>query len=324
PDLVLLDVVMPKISGLDILVQVRKAPECKNVPIVILTASTSAETKASALHLGATDFLAKPVDPSELIPRVRNMLVVKAHHDHLEAYTEQLEKAVQVRTTELAASRKHVIECLARAAEYRDDSTGKHILRVGRYAGLIAQQLGFSDEQVELIEQSAQLHDVGKIAVPDNILKKDSELDPAETELMRKHCVYGLQIIQPMSERDLDVVRKHPELCDRVLIDSSPVVQIAGRIALSHHERWDGTGYPLGLAGEDIPIEGRITAVADVYDALSSSRPYKPPIPREKCFEFMMAEADKHFDRQILNAFMERSTDIIRIQMEFADVGSDS
>lgn len=324
PDLVLLDVVMPKVSGLDILVQLRNSSERKNIPVIILTASTSAETKASALRLGATDFLAKPVDPSELIPRVRNVLVVKAHNDHMKAYTEQLEKAVRLRTTELAASRKHVIECLARAAEYRDDSTGKHILRVGRYAGLIAQQLGFSEEQAELIEQAAQLHDVGKIAVPDQILKKDTDLDPAEIELMRMHCVYGLQIIQPMSERDSDVLRKHPELCDRVLIDSSPVVQIAGRIALSHHERWDGTGYPLGLAGEDIPIEGRITAVADVYDALSSSRPYKAPFPREKCFEFMQAEADKHFDRRILNAFIERSTDIVRIQMEFANVHPDS
>ncbi len=323
PDLVLLDIVMPKVSGLDILEQMRVTRGCENVPVVILTASTDPATKLSALELGATDFLSKPVDPSELIPRVRNVLVVKAHRDHLAAYAEQLERAVQQRTFELAVSRQQIIQCLARAAEYRDDDTGRHIVRVGRYAGVIANQLGFSDQQVEDIEQAAQLHDVGKIAIPDEILKKEHSLEPAEYELMKKHCVFGTKIIRPLGGRDLQSLRLHPELGARMLsVESSPLIKIAARIALTHHERWDGGGYPIGLAGEDIPIEGRITAVADVFDALSSRRPYKSAIPRLKCFEIMAAEAGKQFDPKVLKAFFERAEDIVQIQLEDVDDAS--
>jgi putative two-component system response regulator len=320
PDLVLLDIVMPKVSGLDILAQVRETPEFGNLPVVILTASTDPATKLSALELGATDFLSKPVDPSELIPRVRNVLLMKTHQDQLEAYTEQLEKAVQMRTFELALSRKHLIECLARAAEYRDDATGKHIIRVGRYAGVIARELGLSVEVVEDIEQAAQLHDVGKIAIPDEILKKPGSLEPAEYELMRKHCVLGLKIMQPLDAREAKILKSHPEFGARILsIESSPIIKMAARIALTHHEHWDGSGYPIGLAGEDIPIEGRITSVADVFDALSSARPYKRAIPRQKCFEIMATEAGKQFDPQVLQAFFARSSDIVRIQLEDVD-----
>lgn len=320
PDLVLLDILMPEVSGLDILRMVRERPGFENLPVVILTASTAPETKHTALQLGATDFLAKPVDPSELIPRVRNMLVVKAHQDHLEAYAEQLEQAVQQRTQELAISRQHVIECLARAAEYRDDDTGQHIIRVGRYAGVIAAELDFSPEYCRQIEQAAQLHDVGKIAIPDGILKKKGKLDEAEYELMQKHCIYGHKVIQPYSDAEKLTVRAHAEMGARILnVSSSEIIRMAGRIALTHHEWWDGSGYPIGLAGEDIPIEGRITAVADVFDALSSPRPYKKAFPRAKCFEIMSDESGTHFDPNVLQAFFARSAEIVRIQMEGVD-----
>lgn len=320
PDLVLLDVVMPNVSGLDILQMVRSNPSTESLPVVILTASTDPETKLSALRLGATDFLAKPVDPSELIPRVRNMLVVKAHQDHLAAYAEQLEHAVQMRTFELAASRKHVIECLARAAEYRDDDTGRHIVRVGRYAGIIADELGFSADQVDQIEMAAQLHDVGKIAIPDGILKKNDKLSADEYEFMQKHCSFGHKIIQPMSEADSHLLRSHPELGAEILkVESSEIIRMAARIALTHHEKWDGSGYPIGLAGEDIPIEGRITAVADVFDALSSSRPYKKAFPREKCFGILESESGKHFDPAVIEAFFARQHDVVLIQLDNVD-----
>ena len=321
PDLVLLDIVMPNVNGLEILKAVRQLPGLESLPVVILTASTDPETKQSALQLGATDFLAKPVDPIELIPRVRNLLVVKSHQDQLAAHAERLERAVRQRTRELAVSRKHVIECLARAAEYRDDDTGQHIIRVGRYAGLIAEELGFSAEFCEQLEQAAQLHDVGKIAIPDSILKKEGALDADEYELMQKHCMFGNKIIKPIELSDRNRLRAHPELGARILsVESSEIIRMASRIALTHHEWFDGTGYPIGLAGEDIPIEGRITAVADVYDALSSARPYKKPFPRAECFRIMKSESGTHFDPAVLEAFFARSHDITGIQLESADV----
>ena len=194
PDIVLLDVVMPNVSGLDILRQLRKDDRTKNIPVLILTASTDRETRLVALQRGATDFLAKPVDPSELVPRVRNALVVKAHQDHLQRYAQQLEDEVRQRTAELDLSRREIIECLARAAEYRDDTTGKHIVRVGRYAAAVARQLGLPPEHVDLIEQASQLHDVGKIGIPDDILRKNGKLDFEEFALMKRHCVYGQKI----------------------------------------------------------------------------------------------------------------------------------
>lgn len=321
PALVLLDIVMPHVSGLDILQEVRASPHHENLPVVILTAATDPETKLTALRMGATDFLAKPVDPSELIPRVRNMLVVKAYQDHLQAYAEQLEVAVQQRTTELAESRKHVIECLARAAEYRDDDTGRHIIRVGKYAGLIAHELGFSADDCVQIEQAAQLHDVGKIAIPDALLRKEDCLEEAEYELMRKHCLFGHKIIQPPEDHSQSIFQAHPELGARILnVGSSELIRVAARIALTHHEWWDGTGYPIGLAGEDIPIEGRITAVADVFDALSSARPYKRAYPRAKCFEIMAEESGSHFDPNVLDAFFRRHEEIVQIQLNNVDV----
>jgi len=321
PDLVLLDIVMPNVSGLDILEEIRRRPQSQNLPVVILTASTDPETKLTALQLGATDFLAKPVDPSELTPRVRNMLIVKEHADHLEAHAERLEKAVQQRTEELALSRKHVIECLARAAEYRDDDTGRHIVRVGRYAGIIAEELGYDNEYCDQIEQAAQLHDVGKIAIPDAILKKRGQLDEADYDLMKKHCLFGHKIIRPMGNTDTQVLRSHPELGAQILrVESSAVIRMAARIALTHHEKFDGSGYPIGLAGQDIPIEGRITAVADVFDALSSERPYKKPFPRERCFEIMRGESGTHFDPMVLDAFFRRSKEIVAIQLDSVDM----
>jgi putative two-component system response regulator len=321
PDVVLLDVMMPQVDGLAILEAVRADPALRYLPVIILTASNEARTKQRALELGATDFLHKPVDPSELLPRVHNVLMFKAYQDHLKRYAEELEEAVRLRTAEVEASRQDLIFCLARAAEFRDDDTGHHILRVGRYAGMIAAQLGFNNKFVKLIEQAAQLHDVGKIGIPDSILLKPSTLDPEEFETIKKHCGFGKRIILPLPDTEWTRLKTHTNIGSRIMdVASSPVLIMAARIAVTHHEKWNGTGYPLGLAGEDIPIEGRIVAVADVYDALSSARPYKPPFPREQCVSIMQDQRGIHFDPGVLDAFVARIEDVVQIQIEYADL----
>jgi putative two-component system response regulator len=311
---------MPEVSGLEILRLARLDATLFSTPFVVLTASCDARIKAEALRLGAADFLAKPVDPSELGPRVRNVLAAKAHRDHLERDNEELERRIREATAELEASRREVIHCLARAAEYRDDDTGQHVIRVGRYAGLIARELGFDEEAIDQLELAAQLHDVGKIGIPDAILLKPGKLDPDEFERMKRHCKFGKNIIHPISESELDRLRTHTEVGAKILAGpSSPILRLASLIAQTHHERYDGSGYPLGLAGEDIPLEGRIVAVADVFDALSSARPYKPPFPRETCFEILREGRGTHFDPTVLDAFFRRQSEIIRVQIECMD-----
>lgn len=321
PDCIVLDVMMPRVNGLDLLRTVRANPELTHTPILILTASCERETKLQALDAGATDFLEKPVDPAELLPRVRNALTIKAHQDQLQRQAGALEAAVRKRTEELAASRLEVVQCLARAAEFRDDNTGRHVVRVGRYAGIIGKKLGLDDEYVHLLELAAQLHDVGKIGIPDDVLLKSGALSPEEFDVIQRHCGYGKKVFEQVSEQDRLTLQQHATLGARMLdCTSSPLIQIAARTALTHHERWDGTGYPLGLAGEDIPLEGRITAVADVFDALSSRRPYKPAFPLAKCFQILEEGRGKHFDPAILDAFLEARNEIIAVQLEYADV----
>jgi putative two-component system response regulator len=320
PDILLLDIMMPHVSGLEILSAVRKNERSVHLPVVILTAANEQSIKRQAIELGASDFLSKPVDPSELIPRVRNVLIVKQHADHLEKYSQELEAEVLRRTAELARSRQEVIHCLARAAEFRDDDTGRHVLRVGRYARLVAEELGWRGEQLEMLEQAAQLHDIGKIGIPDSILLKPGKLEPEEMEMMRKHSAFGKKITQSIPEHDLNVLRRHTELGSRLLeTTESPILALAATIAMSHHEKWNGTGYPLCLAGEDIPIAGRITAVADVFDALSSKRPYKPAFPFDKCIQILEDGRGSHFDPLVLDAFFRRRQEIAQTQIRYAD-----
>jgi putative two-component system response regulator len=191
---------------------------------------------------------------------------------------------------------------------------------VGSYARIIAEQLGFSEEQLAILEPAAQLHDVGKIGIPDAILLKPGKLTPEEFELMQKHCGYGKKIVECLPLSEATIVRSHVELGAKIMeLGRSPILELAKRIALTHHERWDGSGYPLGLAGEDIPLEGRITAVADVFDALSSKRSYKPAFPLKKCFEILEEGRAKHFDPAVLDAFFARRNEIVEVQMALAD-----
>lgn len=320
PDLVLLDLMMPHISGLDILRKLRHDATLAHTPTIILSATTDHDTRVEALRTGANDFLNKPIDPSELIPRVGNLLVLKRHQDRLEDYSRELEQAVRERTAQLEASRRDILHCLARAAEFRDDDTGNHVIRVGRYARLIAEGLGLGPRYASDIEQAAQLHDVGKIGISDDVLKKPGKLTEEEFRLMQKHANLGKRVLQRLSPQMETALRDHAHIGANVLgAANSPVLDMASRIALTHHEWWDGTGYPLGLQGEDIPLEGRITAVADVFDALSTKRCYKDAFPLEKCFQIMTDEKGRHFDPEILEAFFRKRKEIVEIQMHCAD-----
>ncbi|MCC9643190.1 response regulator [Rhodopirellula sp. JC740] len=319
PDVLLLDINMPNVDGIQILERVRQDPRFKHLPVLILTANTDERIKLVCLELGATDFLLKPVDPMDLTPRVRNSLQSKSFQDRLQHHAAELELKVEQRTRELEASRREVIYCLARAAEMRDNDTGNHVIRVGRFAGIIAGGMGLPDWFVRDIEMAAQLHDVGKIAIPDGILLKPGKLEPEEFEVIQNHVKFGHQIIQPHTGSDARRMRSHVELGADMLSNGSALMRLAASIAQTHHERFDGTGYPLGLAGNDIPLEGRITAVADVFDALSAERPYKKAMPREKCFAILEEGRGTHFDPEVLDAFFECTKEIVRVQLDYMD-----
>jgi putative two-component system response regulator len=209
---------------------------------------------------------------------------------------------------------------LARAAEYRDNETGAHVIRVGKYCGVIAEELGFGQDYCHQIEMAAQLHDVGKIAIPDAILLNPGRLDKEEFEVMKNHCSLGCEIMEPLSESNAEIT--HQQTGAGGFTDDgvdSPMLELAAVIAGTHHEKWDGTGYPNGLVGDKIPIEGRICCVADVYDALCSERPYKPAFPMQKCLEIMLSERETRFDPIVLDAFFRRLSDIEKIRLNYDD-----
>jgi putative two-component system response regulator len=321
PDVVLLDYLMPGLTGLQILERRRDEPALGHAPVLLLTASSDQNVKVRALELGATDFLNKPVEPTELVARMRNVLAMKRHHDHLVGYSSRLESEVRARTAELEHSRTEVILCLARAAEYRDRDTGYHIVRVGRYAGVIARAMGFTEAQAAEIGLAAQLHDVGKIGVPDEVLRTTDEFETSDVR-MQRHCAIGKSIVQtlPDSVSWPDALTFGGDANAGVTVfNRSPILDMAARIALTHHERWDGTGYPLGLAGEQIPIEGRIVAVADAFDALSRTCPGEPTWPREQCFAVLEEGRGSRFDAAVVDALRQCLPEAIQIQIRFAE-----
>ena len=320
PDVVLLDIMMPHVTGLDILAERQKSKALHHVPFIILSANAENRIKRDALKLGATDFLNKPVDPSDLILRVQNALIVKRHHDHLANYAAELEREVNARTRQIERSREQIIHCLARAAEYRDNETGEHVIRVGKYCRVIADELGMSESFCREIELAAQLHDVGKIGIPDSVLLNPGRLSLEEFEVMKQHCCLATQIMEPLANSEGERIRRHADMGAFIMegVDS-PMLELAASIAKTHHEKWDGTGYPAQLKGEEIPIEGRICCVADVYDALCSDRPYKQSFPIKKCLEIMLSERGTRFDPIVLDAFFDRIDEIEQIRAAHDD-----
>jgi putative two-component system response regulator len=305
PDVILLDLMMPDVSGLDILEVMQSDEKLKRIPVIILTASSDRESRLKALQLGATDFLAKPLDPEELAPRIRNALLMRSYENHFLGQAETLEEIVRDRTRELCASRLGLVHCLARAAEHRDDDTGKHILRVGRYAALIAREADLPGPFIEMLELAAQLHDVGKIGIADAILLKPGRLTDDERSSMELHAQVGADVLNAHDDILGNAMIRHAELGELIPQSSrSPLTKLAASIALTHHEKWDGSGYPNGLSETDISIEGRITAIADVFDALRSARPYKEAFSFDRSFDILLEGRGQHFDPELLDYFV--------------------
>jgi putative two-component system response regulator len=317
-DVVVIDAELPNEGGLECLAQIRQmSPE---IPVLFAVHAEDTTTKRIALERGVNDFLYRPMDPAELILRVSNALALKAHREHFRNWQDRLEREVQLRTVEMQRTRLEVIYCLGRAAEYRDQENGRHVIRVSRYAGLIARTLDLPSTEAILIEEAAPLHDIGKIGVPDHILLKPTRLDADELAQMRKHCNVGAQLCDVLDDNDGRELRRHTQMGQQLVMGESSVLKMAGVIALSHHERWDGKGYPLGLSGEHIPLPGRIVAVADAFDALSSRRPYRAAFPLDKCFEILRSERGQQFDPKVVDAFLICIKQVMQIHHDLGDL----
>lgn len=305
--LMLLDVMMPGIDGYEVIRRVRQDSTHRQLPIVLVTAFRDKEERVKGIEAGCDDFLSKPVDKMELLARVRSLLKVKAYNDLMSKYREDLESEVSSRTEELrqafegirAASLETIVR-LSRAAEYKDQDTGAHILRMSHYAAAVARKLGLSEKDVETILYAAPMHDIGKIGIPDHILMKPAKLDAEEWEVMKSHAPIGARILEG-SDAD--------------------VIQLGETIAGTHHEKWNGEGYPMGLKGEDIPMSGRIAAIADVFDALTSKRPYKEPFSLGHSFSIITEGRGTHFDPAVVDAFFAVKDEILQIKARYQTEG---
>lgn len=284
PDLLILDYRMPHLNGLEVMEELQGyLPAETYFPILMLTADDRTELREKALAQGARDFLTKPLNSNEVLLRVRNLLEARRFHLQLQDQNERLERMVRERTQQLENTQIEMLIRLAKAAEYRDDESGEHVWRVARTTALLAREIGLPPEEVELLLRAARLHDVGKIAIPDGILLKPGRLTPQEYEVVKSHTTVGANLL---SGGQSELIRK------------------AEVIALTHHERWDGTGYPRGLRGEEIPIEGRLLAVADAFDALTHDRLHRDACsPAEAAVE-IQRQRGLQFDPAVVDAFM--------------------
>src|SRR5580704_2078875 len=319
-DVVVTDVSMPGLTGPELVRLLRDNEATRDTPVVVLTGLNEASLKRKVLDLGATDLLAKPIQPDELLARLRSALRLKQCQDALKRQNEQLEHTVLERTRQLQASRIEIIWRLAKAAEFRDEQTGSHVLRVAHYSRIVAEALCQSRHFVETLFLSAPLHDLGKIGIPDAILHKPGKLTEEERAIVRTHCDIGERILSaPGNSKQWMHVGGGACPDDAFVGDEDPVLCMAREIAASHHERWDGRGYPRGIAGESIPLSARITAIADVYDALTSVRPYKCAQSSESAMELIRAESGKHFDPDVCTAFLASRERIEEIRVRLPD-----
>ncbi len=311
-DLIMTDIQMPKMDGFDFICEVRKQPEYENLPIIVVTAFSTREDRLKAVEAGANDFLAKPIDRTELRVRVRSLIRLGESQKREKQYRAELEMEVERRTgalhralefmadAERKAHEAHLetVRRLAIAAEYRDENTAAHVFRVGKYCALIAQYLGLPTHEVDLLRDASTMHDVGKIGTPDAILLKPGQLTSEERRVMEHHTQIGARILGS---------------------SNSELLETGEQIAMTHHERWDGTGYPMGLKEKEIPLYGRICAVADVFDALTSSRPYKAAFSFERARNIMVEGRGSHFDPEILDLFLEHFEEFIAIHEQHPD-----
>lgn len=296
-DLILLDLNMPVMNGYQVLTKIREV-DPDYPPIIVLTAQSDRESRIKALDLGARDFLAKPFDRVELMTRIRNMLEVRIMTKAIKNQNKILDGMVKVRTQELNDTRLEMIRRLGRAAEYRDDMTGFHIIRMSRYSQQLALAAGMSEKDAEVLLNASPMHDIGKIGIPDRVLLKPGKLDAEEWKIMQTHVDIGVEILSG---------------------SDSNLMSMAAEVAQNHHEKWDGSGYPQELAGEEIPLTGRVVAVADVFDALTTERPYKEAWPVDKAVEFLKEQKGKHFDPRLVDLFIEIIPDILNIRDQYAE-----
>lgn len=301
-DLVLLDIRMPHLDGFEVMEQLNEIEKESYTPVLILTAQNDQDTRLHALKLGAKDFLTKPFDQTEVLLRIQNQLEVRLVHHQQRDLNKILDQRVKERTQELNDTRLEVIRRLGRAAEFRDNETGYHIIRMSRYSQIIALNHGLGEEMAELILNASPMHDIGKIGIPDNILLKPGKLDKEEWSIMKTHAAIGA-----------DILSGH----------DSELMETAKEIAMTHHEKFDGSGYPHGLKGNDIPLTARIVAISDVFDALTSVRPYKEAWPVEKAVAEIHNCSGKHFDPELMEVFDRSLPEILEVRSQYQEEEQD-
>jgi two-component system response regulator RpfG len=301
-DLVLLDYMMPDMDGIELVGRLRSLPGYEHVPMVMITSKDDKKVRYAALDAGITDFLTKPVDARECLARCRNLLTLRRQQLALEDRRRMLEGMVEEATREIREREKETLLRLARAGEFRDEETGYHLIRMARYSRMIANAIGIERDEAETIELAAPLHDIGKIGIPDGILLKPARLDEVEWGTMQRHPTIGHEILKG---------------------SASKYVRMGALIALGHHERYDGKGYPRGLDGDHIPLCARIVAVADVYDALTSARPYKKAWKHADALDYIGAQRSKHFDPRLADAFIGIGDKVLDVQRDLQDPAGD-
>jgi putative two-component system response regulator len=312
PDLVLLDIMMPDMDGYEVLNRLKSNLQTRDIPVIFLTAKADVEDETYGLSLGAVDYITKPISPPVVMARVSTHLALKAANDFLRDKAAYLEAEVAARTRQVEAIQDVTVLAMSSMAETRDNETGNHILRTQRYVQRLAEQLRshpsmratLSDQYIRILFKSAPLHDIGKVGIPDHILLKPSSLTPDEFAIMKTHTTLGYEAI----------VR-----AERALGTEIDFLQCAKEIALSHQEKWDGSGYPQGLAGEAIPLSARLMALADVYDALISKRVYKDAMSHDKAVSIMSQSRGTHFDPDVFDAFLDIQQDFREIAATYED-----
>jgi putative two-component system response regulator len=298
PDLIVLDLSMPGIDGFEVATHLKSKPETQKIPILLITGLDTSKNHVKALDIGINDFLSKTAQPEEILARIRSHLKIKQLNDELNDYRESLEQMVALRTLQLKDASLEVIWRLTAASEYRDNETGAHIKRMSHYSAAIAQKMGLAKKTVETILYGAPMHDIGKIGIPDRILLKPGKLDAEEWGIMRQHPTIGANILQG----------------SRI-----GFVRMGATIAKTHHEKWDGSGYPQGLKAKQIPLAGRIVALADVFDALTSERPYKKAFTIEKAHQIIEQGRGHHFDPAVVAAFFSIQDEILELKERYQD-----
>ncbi len=298
PDLVLTDYSMPQMDGVEFTRRLRMLPKCHDIPLVIVTGIEDREIRYQAFESGATDFLIKPIDHQECRVRIRNLLTMHHQHKFIAKRAQELEHLVEQATLNVRIREQETLMRLAKAGEYRDEETGNHIIRMARYSRLIAEALNLTEQECQMIEMAAPMHDIGKIGISDTILLKPGKHTENEFEQMKKHTVIGYEILKD---------------------SPSEFLQMGAVIALGHHEKYDGSGYPKGLSGQDIPLQARIVAIADVFDALTTVRPYKKAWTLQDAFDYIRSEKGKHFCPDSIDAFFTNQNKILEVYTSLRD-----